>query len=212
VDALNTSIVTASGTSTDDLRDDLRMGRSVAPIRDASLDTAVATRLVRDVDALATALVARGRLETRRAIWWQRWTWLVDAISGSDEPGEPRPATDAWEPLLMSVLRNVGSLRNGTPASGGTGVGRAVRVVDESDATTVEPGDVLVASRPIPALAPLLWEGAAIVTEAGGPGAHLFEVARALHRPAVAGVGPTPPGATMVSVDGDTGETRWWAR
>jgi phosphoenolpyruvate-protein kinase (PTS system EI component) len=35
----------------------------------------------------------------------------------------------------------------------------------------------------------LLWDAAAVVTAGGGPGAHLFESARALGLPAVSGLG-----------------------
>ena len=47
---------------------------------------------------------------------------------------------------------------------------------------------MLVAPRPLPHLAPLLWDAAAVVTTGGGPGAHLFESARALGIPAVSGL------------------------
>jgi phosphoenolpyruvate-protein kinase (PTS system EI component) len=47
------------------------------------------------------------------------------------------------------------------------------------------PRDVVVASHPVPGLAALLFDAAALVTTGGGPAAHLFESARALGIPAV---------------------------
>jgi phosphoenolpyruvate-protein kinase (PTS system EI component) len=63
---------------------------------------------------------------------------------------------------------------------------------------------VIVASQPIPNLAPLLWDAAGLVTESGSPAAHLFESARALRIPAVCGVS-LPPGEQIVAVDGHDG-------
>jgi phosphoenolpyruvate-protein kinase (PTS system EI component) len=63
---------------------------------------------------------------------------------------------------------------------------------------------VIVASQPIPNLAPLLWDAAGLVTESGSPAAHLFESARALRVPAVCGVS-LPPGDHIVAVDGHAG-------
>jgi phosphoenolpyruvate-protein kinase (PTS system EI component) len=45
-----------------------------------------------------------------------------------------------------------------------------------------------MAPYPLPHLAALLWDAAAIVTTGGGPAAHLFESARALGIPAVAAI------------------------
>jgi phosphoenolpyruvate-protein kinase (PTS system EI component) len=72
-------------------------------------------------------------------------------------------------------------------------------------------------------LAPLLWDAAALVTAGGGPAAHLFESARALGIPAIAGAdlaealghdADEPPGGrdTVAAVDGDMGTVavdRW---
>ena len=65
---------------------------------------------------------------------------------------------------------------------------------------------VLTASRPIPALASLLWDASGLVTSTGSPAAHLFEAARALRVPAVCGVDMTDSDDAIVAVDGDSGE------
>ena len=68
-------------------------------------------------------------------------------------------------------------------------------------------GETRTSSRtgqPVPNLAPLLWDAAAIVTETGSPAAHLFESARALRVPAVCGV-TIPPGDWIVAGDGQAG-------
>jgi hypothetical protein len=68
----------------------------------------------------------------------------------------------------------------------------------------IPPRSVIAAGQPVPNLAPLLWDAAAVVTETGNPSAHLFESARALRVPAVCGV-TIPPGDWIVAVDGQDG-------
>jgi phosphoenolpyruvate-protein kinase (PTS system EI component) len=91
----------------------------------------------------------------------------------------------------------------GTPASGGVGAGLLARR-DGSHRIPVQPRSVISAGQPIPNLAALLWDAAAVVTETGSPAAHLFESARALRVPAVCGV-TIPPGDWIVAVDGQDG-------
>jgi phosphohistidine swiveling domain-containing protein len=210
-DRLNESAAVGAGMSVGGLRDALTFGRPIAGVSAVpGLDPVAAGALVVGIDELASGLVARGLLLAPHAMWSQPWTWLVAAVAGSDSTGAARPRGDLWEPLMEAVLHHSGSLRKGNPASVGRAVGRAVRVDDQEGIARVTSGDIAVATHPTPALAPLLWDCEALVTENGSIGAHLFEVARALHRPAVAGVGPIPRLEAIVSVDGETGETRWW--
>lgn len=51
--------------------------------------------------------------------------------------------------------------------------------------TAFRPRDVVVAARPFPSLAQLLWDAAAVVTMGGSPAAYLFESAKALAIPVV---------------------------
>jgi hypothetical protein len=108
-----------------------------------------------------------------------------------------------WEPFLASVVLGNGNQMQGTPASGGVGAGLLARR-DGSHRIPVQPRTVISAGQPIPSLAALLWDAAAIVTETGSPAAHLFESARALRVPAVCGV-TIPPGDWIVAVDGQDG-------
>jgi hypothetical protein len=112
-----------------------------------------------------------------------------------------RRGVGRWEPYLASVVLGNGSRFQGTPASGGVGAGLVAR---PDDRRRVPPRSVIAAGQPVPNLAPLLWDSAAIVTETGSPAAHLFESARALRVPAVCGV-TIPPGDWIVAVDGQDG-------
>ena len=129
-------------------------------------------------------------------------------VRGSGQPGETiepgrRRGVQTWEPFLASVALGNGVRYQGTPASPGVGAGVIVRP-DGTSQVDVPPRSVLVAGQPVPNLASLLWDAAALVTETGSPAAHLFESARALRVPAVCGV-TIPPGDWIVAVDGEEG-------
>jgi phosphoenolpyruvate-protein kinase (PTS system EI component) len=66
---------------------------------------------------------------------------------------------------------------------------------------------VVAAAAPLPQLSPTLWHASGVVTAGGGPGAHLFEVARSLGVPAVVDVDLEPRRGdhALVAVDGDEG-------
>ena len=110
-----------------------------------------------------------------------------------------------WEPFLASAVLDAGARHQGTGAGPGVGAGISTgRYPPDGTAANYRPRTVIVASQPIPNLAPLLWDAAGLVTESGSPAAHLFESARALRVPAVCGVS-LPPGDHIVAVDGHAG-------
>ena len=77
-----------------------------------------------------------------------------------------------------------GTRQQGSGASPGIGAGVSVgRYPPDGSGANYRPRAVIVASQPIPNLAPLLWDAAGLVTESGSPAAHLFESARALKSP-----------------------------
>jgi hypothetical protein len=128
-------------------------------------------------------------------------------------PPDPRPlgriGVDQWEPFSAAVAMAHASPISGVAASGGIGAGRMAWVPDPRHASAFRPRDVLVAPRPLPQLAPLLWDAAGVVTLGGGPGAHLMESARALGIPAVTGIGAgilDPESALCIAIDGWSGE------
>ena len=125
---------------------------------------------------------------------------------------------DRWEPYDAGVVIAHGEVANGTPAAPGVAAGRMCFVSDPADADHFRPRDVVVGTHPLPNLAALLWDAAALVTTGGGPAAHLFESARALAIPAVAAVHlddilggdpATMSGRVTLAVDGVEG--RVWA-
>ena len=121
------------------------------------------------------------------------WMWYFD-VNTLDSPPVWRHGTSRrigvgrWDPFIHGVISSLGRTFPGHPAAGGWGAGRLRLVRTADDATASGPREIIVAARPVVNLAPLLWNAAGLVTEAGGPGAHLFEVAGWLGVPAVCGV------------------------
>jgi phosphoenolpyruvate synthase/pyruvate phosphate dikinase len=118
-----------------------------------------------------------------------------------------------WLPFQVAVILASGERRVGAPSGPGLAAGRLAVVADATRPIAVDSRDVIVAPRPLPHLAPLLWDAAAIVTAGGGPGAHLFESARAIGLPAVSGIGRddlldtvlADPEPWAIAVDGSAG-------
>lgn len=125
---------------------------------------------------------------------------------------------DRWEPFDVAAVISRDRMTEGTPAAPGIAVGRMCYISDPGRTDHFRPRDVVVCVHPLPNLAALLWDASALVTTGGGPGAHLFESARALAIPAVASVHLEGllggqlgdfDGAISLAVDGTEG--RVWA-
>jgi len=130
--------------------------------------------------------------------------WALTQRLERDDPA-PRRGIGRWEPFVASVVLGAGTRHQGVGAAPGIGAGVSTeKYPPVGFATNYRPRAVIVASQPIPNLAPLLWDAAGVVTESGSPAAHLFESARALRIPAVCGVS-LPPGEQIVAVDGHDG-------
>lgn len=137
---------------------------------------------------------------------------VILATGRSEE--RKRIGVDRWEPFTASVTIAAGRRWAGTAASPGVGAGRLCRIGSHGT-SHFRPRDVIVAPYPNPNLAPLLWVAAGLVTNRGGPGAHLFETARALGVPAVCGiqgdpfVSDEPLVAAIDGYDGSLYATDW---
>lgn len=125
---------------------------------------------------------------------------------------EPAAGRGAWEPFVYGAVRAQGERVAGVSAAPGTGAGTVVTVVNPHTTRITAHRPVIVAARPLPGLAPLLWGAAGLVTGTGSPAAHLLEVAHSLRVPAVvgcplderlAGGGDAP---MIAAVDGGAGE------
>lgn len=130
------------------------------------------------------------------------------------DPRQSWAGARRWEPFLAGVTQTRGVSVSGSAAAPGVGAG-AVQIVRtlEPAGHAVQARTVIVAEHPVPSLAPLLWNAAALVTRQGSHGAHLLEVAHALGVPAVVHCPDLPlddlTDDVLVAVDGDSGQVTW---
>jgi len=123
--------------------------------------------------------------------------------------GEPPPLSEwARKGKGSAQQASAGAVLTGIPGCPGVATGRARVILDPSDPTALEPGDVLVAPLTDPAWTPLFVPAAAVVVDVGAQITHAVIVSRELGIPCVVSVtGATkaiPDGAT-ITVDGGAG-------
>lgn len=101
-----------------------------------------------------------------------------------------------------------GDMMLGSPGSPGMAQGKARVIESDSDLGLVEPGDIVVLSRPDLAATPLFVCAGAVVTDGGGTFTHAVVVARELGTPMVVGAHRASERiitGSIVNVDGLTG-------
>lgn len=120
----------------------------------------------------------------------------------------PDPAT--W-PLRSDVAvdaLNVGDSIQGFPGCPGVSEGRARVILDSSDPTALEPGDVLVAPSTDPSWTPLFVPAAGVIVDVGAALSHAIIVSRELGIPCVVSATNATRrirDGARVRVDGNTG-------
>jgi hypothetical protein len=135
------------------------------------------------------ALAAAGAVSRPEMGWHVDPAAAGDILRAGRAPDvRSRIGFDRWEPFDAAVVMGTGRTATGVAAAPGIAAGRLCWIPDPSEVGDFRPRDVVVSVYPVPGLAALLWDAAALVTTGGGPAAHLFESARALVIPAVCGV------------------------
>lgn len=163
---------------------------------------------------LAEHLAATGVLRTPGDLWRLSTPHLQTLVAGARPSARRYPVgpshrlpPEPWGPFVHAVVSATGRQAQGTPSAPGAAAGVAHVLATGSGGAPPVPGRVLVADRPLPSLAALLWNAAGLVTAGGSPGAHLLEVAQSLGVPAVTGcrLDGLLDGRTLLAVDGDGG-------
>ena len=176
---------------------------------------------------LGRRLSAVGKLEKMEHIFMMRDVDLEDAIAGSmlsiasdrekeylalfdlNPPfwfSETVPPKEAWEET-SSVTSNRKVLQ-GMGGSSGTATGTAKVILDPTDPTDFEPGDILVAPITDPSWTPLFVPAAAVVVDVGATMSHAVIVSRELGIPCVVSATSATSRITngmKIRVNGDTG-------
>jgi phosphohistidine swiveling domain-containing protein len=176
----------------------------------APVDPVLAGTVIAAVERAAASAVRDSRLFDAADAWRlapRHLDQLLDA-DGTFGKHELQPSAGAWEPFLCAVVVANGQVFSGEPASAGLGAGRLLALGTPQRLPGVRERWILQVNEPLPVFAPLLWGAAGLVSATGSASAHLFDVARTLGVPAVAGVEvSTGCGrAPVVAVDGSAGE------
>lgn len=140
----------------------------------------------------------QGRIAVRREEhqYWstislpEKWRGQPDLVEGIHEN----------IPIQQATITGVG-------ASVGVSSGR-VKVVDESNMSSVKPGDIVVCSITDPSWTAVLLLCAGLVVDTGGPLSHAAVVARELGIPCIVGTGDAKSrlsDGTLVRIDGNEG-------
>lgn len=168
-----------------------------------------AAAILGHLEVVRLALRSAGVVNQDAAFWRLGPDDVHRALVEGHAVPESRFGVDRWEPFLHGVVTAAGTSYTGIPAAPGAGAGRAHVVEQQSSNTSPQGRYVVVASRPVPALAPMLWSAAGLVTRAGTSAAHLIEFARSIGVPTVVGCDlPVLDGSSadpLIAVDGDHG-------
>ncbi len=154
-------------------------------------------------DPAAFAATVREREAGYAALEERVPPFVLDSRKGLSTPPEWRLRTDSDVQKAGS-----GDQLAGIPGCPGQATGRARVVLDPSDPSALEPGDILVAPITDPAWTPLFVPAAAVVVDVGAQLSHAVIVSRELGIPCVVsvtdGTRRIPDGASL-TVDGTTG-------
>ena len=119
---------------------------------------------------------------------------------------ETVPPKEAWEDT--SSIASSRKILQGMGGSAGTATGTAKVILDPTDPTDFEPGDILVAPITDPSWTPLFVPAAAVVVDVGATMSHAVIVSRELGIPCVVSATSATSRITngmKIRVNGDTG-------
>ncbi|MDH3704431.1 MAG: PEP-utilizing enzyme [Acidimicrobiia bacterium] len=142
--------------------------------------------------------------ERRRHFEWLKGLEPPFIING------PAPPTDTWSSANERAVdvAVADEVIQGMPGCPGSIEGRARVIVDPTDPSGLEPGEVLIAPHTDPAWTPLFVPAAGVVVDVGAALSHAIIVSRELGIPCVVSATDATrriPDGSLVRVDGSTG-------
>lgn len=140
------------------------------------------------------------------------YAWLLSLEPPFIINGTPPPNT-TWAKKNARAVAAVaaGEVISGMPGCPGVSQGRARVVLEPSDPTILEPGDILVAPMTDPAWTPLFVPAAGVVVDVGAALSHAIIVSRELGIPCVVSATDATrriPDGALIEVNGDAGTVR----
>jgi hypothetical protein len=214
-DELNHELASAVGDDVDVIArrlasGDSRLAERVAAVR---VDGYRVSSLLEATAQVADRLTADGRLSHPSELWDQTPAWVHSALRGErTKRPSARPLGSRWSEAIWGTAVANGERLTAVPASPGRAPGTVTWRDKPDDVSSLARGSVLVIREPLPNFAPLLWKASGLIAGTGSSAAHLFEVARSIHVPAVIvpGLDPMSVRGSIVALDGGSGELWRW--
>ncbi len=149
----------------------------------------------------------RARIAERKAAWLRLWELEPPYfVEGDRRVPEIEDLPRKGDGAISRV--GAGAVLTGAAGCSGVARGRARIILDPSEPTALEPGDILVAPNTDPSWTPLFVPAGGVVVDVGALNSHAIIVSRELGVPCVVSVVDATkkiPDGAMVEVDGGAG-------
>jgi rifampicin phosphotransferase len=161
-----------------------------------------------ELDAFVVDASAFGTtIADRKAAWQRLWTleppYFVQSNLGVPEIEDLAVRADVHVSIAVT-----GEVLTGSPGCAGVVRGRACVILDASDPTALEPGDILIAPNTDPAWTPLFVAAGGVIVDVGALNSHAIIVSRELGIPCAVSVVDASkriPNGALVELDGAAG-------
>jgi rifampicin phosphotransferase len=161
-------------------------------------------------DFVADPAVFRDRCREREAAWLLLWDREPPYFVEADKGVPPLSSLLGKGDGAVTVAAS-GDVLTGGPGCAGVVQGIARVILDASDPTALEPGDILIAPNTDPAWTPLFVPAGGVVVDVGALNSHAVIVSRELGIPCVVSVVDATkriPDGALIEIDGDAGTVK----
>ncbi len=161
-------------------------------------------------DFVADPAAFRDRCREREAAWLLLWDREPPYFVEADKGVPPLSSLLGKGDGAVTVAAS-GDVLTGGPGCAGVVQGIARIILDASDPTALEPGDILIAPNTDPAWTPLFVPAGGVVVDVGALNSHAVIVSRELGIPCVVSVVDATkriPDGALIEIDGDAGTVK----
>ena len=161
-------------------------------------------------DFVADPAAFRDRCREREAAWRLLWDREPPYFIEGDKGVPPLSSLLGKGDEAVTVAAS-GDVLTGGPGCAGVVQGTARVILDASDPTALEPGDILIAPNTDPAWTPLFVPAGGVVVDVGALNSHAVIVSRELGIPCVVSVVDATkriPDGALIEIDGGAGTVK----
>jgi phosphohistidine swiveling domain-containing protein len=161
-------------------------------------------------DFVADPVAFRDRCREREAAWRLLWDREPPYFVEGDKGVPPLSSLLGKGDEAVAAAAS-GDILTGGPGCAGVAQGTARVILDPSDPTALEPGDILIAPNTDPAWTPLFVPAGGVVVDVGALNSHAVIVSRELGIPCVVSVVDATkriPDGALIEIDGGAGTVK----